>query len=154
MSKNATVKNPMKVITGENTRWSYANVWEPKSINGGTPKYSVSLIIPKSDTKTIAKIKAAIEAAYVEGESKLKGNSKSVPPLAGLSVTAMQSARTIRPTPTPTSSTRTPRRHPASWTRISIPCSPVRRSTPVYMVAPASPCTLSTPTATVASPAA
>ena len=52
MSKNTTVKNPMKVITGENTRWSYANVWEPKSINGGTPKYSVSLIIPKSDTKT------------------------------------------------------------------------------------------------------
>lgn len=62
----------MKVITGEDTRWSYANVWEPKSINGGTPKYSVSLIIPKSDTKTIAKIKAAIEAAYVEGEAKLK----------------------------------------------------------------------------------
>ena len=84
MSKNATVKNPMKVITGENTRWSYAKVWEPKSINGGTPKYSVSLIIPKSDTKTIAKIKAAIEAAYVEGESKLKGNSKSVPPLAAI----------------------------------------------------------------------
>ena len=46
----------MKVITGPNTRWSYANVWEPKSINGGTPKYSVSLIIPKSDTKTVAKI--------------------------------------------------------------------------------------------------
>ena len=42
----------MKVITGPDTRWSYANVWEPKSINGGTPKYSVSLIIPKSDTKT------------------------------------------------------------------------------------------------------
>ena len=39
---------------------------------------------PKSDTKTIAKIKAAIEAAYVEGESKLKGNSKSVPPLAAI----------------------------------------------------------------------
>ena len=80
MSKNTTVKNPMKVITGEDTRWSYANVWEPKSINGGAPKYSVSLIIPKSDTKTVAKIKAAIEAAYAEGESKLKGNSKSVPP--------------------------------------------------------------------------
>ena len=42
------VTNPMKVITGPDTRWSYANVWEPKSINGGTPKYSVSLIIPKS----------------------------------------------------------------------------------------------------------
>lgn len=72
MSKNAKMTNPMKVITGPNTRWSYANVWEPKSINGGTPKYSVSLIIPKSDTKTVAKIEAAIEAAYREGEAKLK----------------------------------------------------------------------------------
>lgn len=79
---NKKVNNPMKVITGPNTRWSYANVHEPKSINGGTPKYSVSLIIPKSDTKTIAKIKAAIEAAYHEGESKLKGSGKSMPPLA------------------------------------------------------------------------
>lgn len=49
MTKNYV--NSCKVITGVNTRWSYANVWEPKSINGGTPKYSVSLIIPKSDIK-------------------------------------------------------------------------------------------------------
>lgn len=76
--------NPTKVITGPSTRWSYANVWEPKAINGGTPKYSVSLIIPKSDTQTIAKIKAATEAAYKEGESKLKGNGRTVPPLATL----------------------------------------------------------------------
>lgn len=78
------VKNPMKVITGPNTRWSYCNVWQPKSINGGTPKYSVSLIIPKSDTATINKIKAAIEAAYKEGEAKLKGNGRSVPALSVL----------------------------------------------------------------------
>lgn len=84
MSKNIKISNPMKVITGVDTRWSYANVWEPKSVNGGTPKYSVSLIIPKSDTKTIAKIKAAIEAAYKEGEAKLKGNGKSVPALSVL----------------------------------------------------------------------
>ena len=85
MSSNTSkVKNPLKVITGPDTRWSYANVWEPKSINGGTPKYSVSLIIPKSDTKTVAKLKAAIEAAYHEGESKLKGNGKTVPPLAAI----------------------------------------------------------------------
>ena len=82
MNKNVKINNPMKVITGPDTRWSYANVWEPKSINGGTPKYSVSLIIPKSDTKTIAKIEAAIEAAYKEGEAKLKGNGKSVPALS------------------------------------------------------------------------
>ena len=74
--------NPTKVITGVDTRWSYANVWDPKSINGSTPKYSVSLIIPKSDKVTIQKIKAAIQAAYEEGESKLKGSGKSVPSLS------------------------------------------------------------------------
>ena len=80
----AKFNNPTKVITGVDTRWSYANVWDPKSINGSTPKYSVSLIIPKSDKVTIQKIKAAIQAAYEEGESKLKGNGKSVPSLAVL----------------------------------------------------------------------
>lgn len=78
------VINPTKVITGPKTRWSYANVWDPKSINGGAPKYSVSLIIPKSDTKTVEKIQAAIQAAYEEGQSKLKGNGKSVPALSVL----------------------------------------------------------------------
>ena len=78
------VTNPMKVVTGPDTRWSYVNAWEAKSINGGTPKYSVSLIIPKSDVKTIAKVKAAIEAAYRDGEGKLKGNGKSVPPLTAI----------------------------------------------------------------------
>lgn len=91
--KNA---NPMKVITGPNTRWSYANVWEPKSINGGAPKYSVSLIIPKSDSKTVAKIQAAIEAAYKEGESKLKGNVRSVPALSVLK-TPLRDGDTERP---------------------------------------------------------
>jgi len=80
----ANFSNPMKVITGPNTRWSYANVWEAKSINGGTPKYSVSLIIPKSDTVTVEKIKKAIQAAYDEGQSKLKGNGKTVPALSVL----------------------------------------------------------------------
>ena len=84
MSNNAKVINPCKVITGKDTRWSYANVWEPKAINGGAPKYSVSLIIPKSDTVTVAKIRAAIEAAYKEGEAKLKGNGRSVPPLTAI----------------------------------------------------------------------
>lgn len=72
----------MKVITGPKTRWSYANVWEAKSINGGAPKFSVSLIVPKSDTATVTKIQAAIEAAYKEGESKLKGNGRTVPALS------------------------------------------------------------------------
>ena len=75
----STVKNPTKVITGKHTVMSYLNVNEPKTpLGGGTPKYSVSLIIPKSDTVTIAKIRAAIQAAYDEGQSKLKGSSKFV----------------------------------------------------------------------------
>ncbi|OFV69611.1 DUF2815 family protein [Acetobacterium wieringae] len=82
MSMNYT--NPTKVITGVNTRWSYANIWDAKSIAGGTPKYSVSLIISKDDTVTVNKIKAAIQAAYEEGESKLKGSGKTVPALSVL----------------------------------------------------------------------
>lgn len=64
--------NPTKVVTGV-VRLSYANVWEPKSINGGTQKYSVSLIIPKSDTKTLNAINAAINAAIEEGKGKFGG---------------------------------------------------------------------------------
>ena len=80
----AKYMNPTKVITGPNTTFSYLNCWDPKAIQGGTPKFSVSLIIPKSDVKTIEKIKAAIQAAYEEGESKLKGNGKTVPALSVL----------------------------------------------------------------------
>lgn len=76
--------NPTKVITGPNTVFSYLNCWDAKAIQGGTPKFSVSLIIPKSDTKTIDKINAAVHAAYEEGQSKLKGNGKSVPALSTL----------------------------------------------------------------------
>lgn len=93
---NNVNSNPMKVITGPNTRWSYANVWEAKSINGGTPKFSVSLIVPKSDTRTVGKIKAAIEAAYHEGEARLKGNGKSVPPLSAIK-TPLRDGDTERP---------------------------------------------------------
>jgi len=93
---NKSNSNSMKVITGPETRWSYANVWEAKSINGGPPKYSVSLIVPKSDTVTVAKIKAAIEAAYHDGETKLKGNGKSIPPLTTIK-TPLRDGDTERP---------------------------------------------------------
>ena len=65
--------NKTKVVTGL-VRLSYANVWEPKAATeGAVPKYSVSLIIPKSDTETIAKINAAIDAAIEEGIGKFGG---------------------------------------------------------------------------------
>lgn len=78
------LKDATRVITGPRTRWSYLNAWEAKSINGSSPKFSVSLIIPKSDQKTIDAINRAIETAYKEGESKLKGNGKSVPALTAI----------------------------------------------------------------------
>jgi len=68
--------NPTKVVTGV-VRLSYANVWETKSINGGTEKFSVSLIIPKSDTKTIEAINIAVDAAIEEGCGKFGGKIPS-----------------------------------------------------------------------------
>lgn len=96
MSNNTKLANPMKVITGKDTRWSYANVWEAKSINSGTPKFSVSLIIPKTDTVTVQKIKAATQAAYEEGQAKLKGNGRTVPPLTAIK-TPLRDGDTERP---------------------------------------------------------
>ena len=92
-NKNAV--NPAKVITGV-CRLSYANIWQAKSINGGAPKYSASVLIPKSDTKTVAKVKAAIQAAYEEGEGKLNGNGKTAPSLASLK-TPLRDGDTERP---------------------------------------------------------
>ena len=73
-----------KVITGRDTRWSYVHVWEPKSFNGGRPKYSVSLIIPKSDRQTVAKIHTALWAAREHGAAKLCGSGETVPALDSL----------------------------------------------------------------------
>ncbi len=61
-----------KVITGK-CRASYVHVFEPQSINGSEPKYSLSLIFPKSDTETLGKIKAAIEEAKQNGISSKWG---------------------------------------------------------------------------------
>ena len=65
--------NKTKVVTGV-VRLSYANVWEPKAVTeGAKEKYSVSIIIPKSDKETLAKINAAIDAAIEEGIGKFGG---------------------------------------------------------------------------------
>ena len=62
-----------KVITGVNTRLSYFHGWEPTSINNGPERYSVSVLIPKSDTETVKAINEAIDAAIEEGVSKFGG---------------------------------------------------------------------------------
>lgn len=62
-----------KVVTSVNTRLSYFHGWEPASINGGAEKYSVSVLIPKTDTETINAVNAAIDTAIEEGISKFGG---------------------------------------------------------------------------------
>ncbi len=70
-----------KVITGK-VRFCYAHVFEPTSIEeGGTKKYNVSIVIPKSDTATIKKINDAIEAAMQLGMEKIGKNGKVSPNL-------------------------------------------------------------------------
>jgi hypothetical protein len=52
-----------KVVTGK-VRFSYVNVFEPQTPqDGGEPKYSVTLLIPKTDTVTVGKISAAMAEA-------------------------------------------------------------------------------------------
>ena len=68
--------NATKVVTGK-VRFSYLHVFKPNSINGGEPKYSVSLIIPKSDRDTIGKIENAIELAKEAGKAKWGGRIPS-----------------------------------------------------------------------------
>ena len=63
----------MKVLTGE-ARLSYVNVVTPRAAQqGGEPKYSVTLLIPKSDVATKADIDASIQAAAQEAVSKVWG---------------------------------------------------------------------------------
>lgn len=54
-------------------RFSYLHCWEANAVNGGDPKYSVSAIIPKSDTETLEKIKKAIDQAKNDSVSKWGG---------------------------------------------------------------------------------
>ena len=76
----ANKENSTKVVTGV-VRLSYANVWEPASINGSKPKYSVSLIIPKDDKATVDAINRAVENAIKDGAAKFGGK---IPPRGSL----------------------------------------------------------------------
>jgi hypothetical protein len=58
MSKKT--KSTKVVVPG---RFSFVNLWEPKSVNGSDPKYSLSLIIPKNDKNTVNAILRATEEA-------------------------------------------------------------------------------------------
>lgn len=71
--------NSTKVITGK-VRLSYVNIFTPTAMNDGEePKYNLCVLIPKTDTVTLDKIKKAIEAAKVEGKAKLADKNGRIP---------------------------------------------------------------------------
>lgn len=60
----------MSIVTGK-VRLSYANLLEPRAPQGGgDPKYSATLLLPKSDAATLQAIQTAIQAATQEGIAK------------------------------------------------------------------------------------
>ena len=66
---------PTKVLTGV-VRLSYANLVTPRANQqGGEPKYSVTLLIPKTDNATKLDIEASMKAAYEDGVSKKWGGA-------------------------------------------------------------------------------
>lgn len=70
----------LKVLTGE-VRLSYVNVITPRAAQqGGEPKYSVTLLIPKSDYATKADIDSAIQAAMQEAIGKVWGGVRPPQP--------------------------------------------------------------------------
>lgn len=64
---------PTKVLTGE-VRLSYVNLVEPRANSydpSATPKYSVTLLIPKTDTAVKQNIDSSIESAAKDAQGKL-----------------------------------------------------------------------------------
>jgi len=63
--------DPMKILTGE-VRLSFVNVITPRAAQqGGEAKYSVTLLIPKSDAATKADIDASMAAAAQDATAKV-----------------------------------------------------------------------------------
>jgi len=77
MTEVANMNNPTKVVTGM-VRFSYSHVWEPDSIDGDDPKYSVSILIPKNDIATLQDVQRAVQAAIEAGKTKLAGANGQV----------------------------------------------------------------------------
>ncbi len=123
-----------KVVTGL-VRFSYVHIFEPSAMDDSSDeKYSVCIIIPKSDKKTIAAINAAVETAKgrvkpQSGKGKFPQNSNC--PCA----TATRNAPTMKPSKTVSSSTVPAKRNPASSTKTYSRYSTRKRSTPAATAA-------------------
>lgn len=71
----AKLVNETKVITNK-VRFSYVHVFKPEAVSddeGAEKKYSVAIIIPKSDKETLKLIKQAVDNAKEAGKSTKYG---------------------------------------------------------------------------------
>lgn len=69
----------MSITTGK-VRLSYCHVWQPQAPqNGGDPKYSVTILIPKSDASTLNALYQEIEQAKQAGIANAWGGT--LPPI-------------------------------------------------------------------------
>lgn len=75
--------NQNQFTTGE-ARLSYVHLYEPYSSNGGEAKYSTTVLVPKNDVQTKARIDAAIEYAKQKGVAE-KWNGV-LPPVVALPI--------------------------------------------------------------------
>ena len=72
----ANAKKNTRITTGI-VRLSYVHLFEPTPNPSGELKYSVAILIPKSDKKTLAAISEAIGNAIENGADKFNGISKN-----------------------------------------------------------------------------
>ena len=67
----STTQRPATSITTGIVRLSYANLWEPTSMDENQKKkYNTAILIDKTDKTTVARVKTAIAAAEVLGKEK------------------------------------------------------------------------------------
>ena len=74
--------NPRHIVTGQ-VRLSYVNLLKPYAREGQGAKYSATILVPKTDTTTKARIDAAINAAKQDGPAKWGG---VIPPIVAIPV--------------------------------------------------------------------
>ena len=117
----------IKVVT-DKVRFSYAHVFQPQvSVEEGkAPKYSVSVLIPKTDKATIDRINKAVEQCKEENKAVWGG---TVPKGLKGGLRDGDEEKDDLHTPGATSSTPTPRRSLAWWTQTSTPSSTRTSST-------------------------
>lgn len=73
-----------RVVTGE-VRFSFVNLLKPRApLSGGEEKYSVTILVPKSDFQTKQRIDAAIEAAKLQGQQKTWNGV--IPPMVAIPI--------------------------------------------------------------------